>query len=227
MWKSFRKSGTIQSDAGRIEAAAPRNHNPERPEAVDMPNNEDPVLPWRVLETRPLFDRRPWLTVWEEDVELPGGTQIKGYLREVGRDYAMVFAVLPDGTVPLVCQYKQGIAGPSYDLPAGYLDSPDEPPLHAATRELREETGLIAETWRTLSHAVVDSNRGDTRAHLFLALDARPGGAQELDPSEALEVSFHTPADLREMVTSGVINSLASVAAIMTALDALRSEEHP
>jgi 8-oxo-dGTP pyrophosphatase MutT (NUDIX family) len=181
-----------------------------------MSNTEDPLSPWRVVETRPIFDRRPWLSVWEEDVELPGGATIKGYLREVGRDYAMVFAVLPDGTVPLVCQYKQGIGGPSYD----------EPPLQAAKRELREETGLTAETWQPLSHAVIDSNRGDTRAHLFLALNARMGGAQELDPSEALEVSFHTPAELREMVTSGVINSLASVAAIMTALDTLRSEEN-
>jgi 8-oxo-dGTP pyrophosphatase MutT (NUDIX family) len=190
-----------------------------------MSSTEDPFSPWRVLETRLIFDRRPWLTLWEEDVELPSGAIINGYLREVGRDYAMVFAVLPDGTVPLVRQYKQGIAGPSYDLPAGYLDSSDEPPLQAAKRELREETGLTAETWQPLSHAVVDSNRGDTRAHLFLALGAQPEGAQELDPSEALVVSFHTPADLREMITSGMINSLASVAAIMMALDSLRGEE--
>jgi 8-oxo-dGTP pyrophosphatase MutT (NUDIX family) len=189
-----------------------------------MSSPGDSLLPWRVLGARPLFDRQPWLTAWEEDVMLPNGITIPGYLRTVARDYAMVFALLHDGTVPLVRQYKQGIAGPSYDLPAGYLDRPDEPPLQAAQRELREETGLTAETWQPLSHAVIDSNRGDTRAHLFLALDARPGGAQELDPSEALEVSFHTPADLREMVTAGVINSLPSVAGIMMALDYLRSE---
>lgn len=190
-----------------------------------MPESEPSVLPWRVLESRSIFDRPPWLTLWEEDVELPGGLKIEGYLREVGRDYAMVFALLPNGTVPLVCQYKQGLAGPSYDLPAGYLDSPDEPSLDAARRELREETGLSAERWLELSHAVIDSNRGDTRAHLYLALDAHPAGAQELDASEALEVSFHTPAELREMVRSGVIHSLASVAAIMSALDALRDVE--
>ena len=190
-----------------------------------MPRTENPVLPWRVLDSRTLFDRRPWLTLWEEDVELPSGVKIEGYLRELGRDYAMAFAVLSDGTVPLVCQYKQGIAAPSYDLPAGYLDSPDEPPLQAAQRELREETGLVAETWKTLSHAVVDSNRGDTRAHLYLALGARPAGRQELDASEALEVSFYTPAELRKMVLTGRIDSLASVAGIMTALDALRREE--
>jgi ADP-ribose pyrophosphatase len=184
----------------------------------------DSILPWRVLDARLLVDRKPWLTLWEEDVELPGGMKIEGYLRLMERDYAMVFAVLADGTVPLVCQYKQGIAAPSYDLPAGYLNSPVEPPLLAAKRELREETGLMAETWRTLSDAVIDSNRGNTRAHLFLALDVRLAGAQELDPGESLEVSFHAPAELREMVRKGVINSLASVAAIMTALDALRSE---
>jgi ADP-ribose pyrophosphatase len=190
-----------------------------------MSGAEPLILPWRVLSSRPVFDRRPWLTVWEEDVELPSGLRIEGYLREVGRDYAMVFALLRDGTVPLVCQYKRGIAGPSYDLPAGYLDSPDEPPLDAAMRELREETGLAAERWLELSHAVIDSNRGDTRAHLYLALDVRPVGAQTLDASEALEVSFKTPAELRGMVRTGAISSLASVAGIMAALDALRGTE--
>jgi 8-oxo-dGTP pyrophosphatase MutT (NUDIX family) len=189
-----------------------------------MSRIENSILPWRVLDARLILDRKPWLVAWEEDVELPGGMTIQGYLRLVERDYAMIFAVLPDGTVPLVCQYKQGIGAPSYDLPAGYLNHAEEPPLLAAKRELREETGLVAGTWRTLSDAVIDSNRGNTRAHLFLALDVRLGGAQELDPSEALEVTFHTPAELRDMVREGMIDSLASVAAIMTALDTLRRE---
>jgi ADP-ribose pyrophosphatase len=161
--------------------------------------------------------------VWEEDVELPGGLKIPNYLRAVGRDYAMVFALLPDGKVPLVCQFKQGIGEPSYDLPAGYLNGPEETPLEAAKRELQEETGFTSDAWLTLCHAVIDSNRGDTRAHLFIALDARLTGPQELDPSEALEITFHSPAELREMVRGGAINSLASVAAIMMALDALQT----
>jgi len=154
-------------------------------------------------------------------VQLPNGLTIDGYLRARGRDYAMIFALLEDGTAPLVRQYKQGVGRPMYDLPAGYLDAPDESPLVAAQRELLEETGLIAGRWESLGHLVIDTNRGDTRAHLYLALDAQPNGRQHLDPTEAIEVSYHRPDDLRRMVLNQEIDSLASVAGIMLALAAL------
>jgi 8-oxo-dGTP pyrophosphatase MutT (NUDIX family) len=179
------------------------------------------VQPWDTLASRPLLDRRPWLTVWEEDVRLPDGAIIHGYLRSRARDYAMVFALLADGTVPLVLQYKHGPGGPSYDLPAGYLDGPDELPLTGAQRELHEETGLVADRWQPLGHLVIDTNRGEDRAHIFLALGARHEGAPHLDPTEALEVSYHTPDALRTMVGDGVIDSMASVAGILLALGAL------
>jgi len=144
----------------------------------------------------------------------------------------MVFAVLADGTVPLVRQYKHGPGRPSYDLPAGYLDRPDEPPLAGAQRELHEETGLVADRWQSLGHLVIDTNRGEDRAHIFLALGARHEGMPHLDPTEALEVSYHPPDALREMVLRGDIDSMASVAGILLALDALSehgdaADDHP
>jgi 8-oxo-dGTP pyrophosphatase MutT (NUDIX family) len=185
------------------------------------------LAPWKTLAARPLIDRAPWLRVWEEDVLLPNGLGIAGYLRTRGRDYAMTFALTGDGTVPLVRQYKHGLGDASYDLPAGYLDSPEEDPLTGAQRELREETGLVAPNWRTLGHLPIDTNRGQDRAHLFLAREASLAGGQHLDPEEALEVSYWRPVVLRQMVYSGEINSLATVAAIMLALDALRAEGPP
>lgn len=177
--------------------------------------------PWRILASRPLLDRRPWLTVWEEDVQLPDGQRINGYLRAEAREYAMVFALGADGTVPLVRQYKHGTGADSLDLPAGYLDTASEPPLTAAQRELHEETGLRARFWQPLGHFLLDTNRGATRAHIFLALDAYPDGPAHLDPAESLTVSFHAPDELRALVRCGQIDSLASVAGIMLALDAL------
>ena len=150
------------------------------------------MRPWQILERRPLLDRPPWFRMWEEDVRLPGGHTIPGYLCSETREYAMVFALMCDGTVPLVRQYKHGKGRDSLDLPAGYLDGPDEAPLAAAQRELREETGVTAGRWRPMGSFVLDANRGGSRMHLFLAEDARRDGQQELDVTEDLEVTFHT-----------------------------------
>lgn len=77
--------------------------------------------PWRVLREHLLLDRPPWLRVVEQDVLLPDGSTLAGFLLTETRDYAMVFAITPDRRVPLVHQYKHGLRSAAYDLPAGYL----------------------------------------------------------------------------------------------------------
>ncbi len=182
------------------------------------------MKPWQVLAGRLLIDRQPWLTVWEEDVELPSGHRIEGYLRASTREYAEIFAVLDDGKVPVVRQYKHGIGRESYSLPAGYLDGPDEAPLDAARRELREETGLTAEHWQPLGSYVLDTNRSDARAHFFLATGARRDGPQHLDDTEDIEVTYHTLSEVRAMLADGAFESLPTVAVVLLGLAALREQ---
>ncbi len=181
-----------------------------------MSSIDTSIAPWRVLSSRPRLDRPPWLTVWEEDVLLPNGHRIEGYLQSTGRDYAVIFVRMQDGSTPMVRQYKHGMRAISLDLPAGYLDE-GEDPLGAAQRELREETGVVAETWRALGSFVVDTNRGPTAAHLFLALGGRRESEQALDESEEIQVAYYTPLELEQMVLAGEIRSLATVTGIMMA----------
>lgn len=183
------------------------------------------MLPWDVLSSKPLVSRPPWLRLWEEDVRLPNGEVIAGYLRSQSRDYAAVFALMEDGTVPLVSQYKHGKGAVSLDLPAGYLDTVDESPLTAARRELEEETGVTAAAWQSMGGLVVDSNRGNTRCHLFLAKGAVRDGSQHLDTTEDLTVSFHRLSELLHLVISGRIDSIGSVAGILLALRLLDGDE--
>ncbi len=175
------------------------------------------MRPWEVLSSRPLVSRPPWLRLWEEDVRLPNGEVIAGYLRSQSRDYAVVFTLMDDGTVPLVSQYKHGMAGVSLDLPAGYLDGAGESPLAAAQRELEEETGVTALSWQSLGGLVVDSNRGDTRCHLFLAKGGVRNGNQHLDATEDITVTYCPLGALSQLVFSGQIESLFSVAGILLA----------
>ncbi len=156
------------------------------------------MKPWQVLRSKQVLDRRPWLNVIEQDVQLANGHVIEGYLLAQTREYAVTFAITDDGHVPLVQQYKHGAGKLFCDLPAGYLDANEEP-LAAAQRELLEETGYVSEDWQRLGGVVLDTNRSDARAHLFLARSAHQVSAPQLDDTEDIVMQLLNPEDIPEL----------------------------
>jgi ADP-ribose pyrophosphatase len=188
---------------------------------------------WTVRSSRTLLRRPPWLHVEEQDVELPNGQIIEGYLLTPMPEVSMVFAVTDEDQVLFVEQYKHGAGTTMWDLPAGYIDQ-GEAPAACARRELEEETGYIADDWHDLpapparaaqvgqaSGWLIDPNRADARFYYYLALNARPDGRQHLDATEDIVVHRVPLADVRSVLTDGRVKSLASWAGIMAGLIAL------
>ena len=175
-------------------------------------------MAWEVLSSRQVLDLSPWLTVTTQQVRLPNGTVLADYVLAPSREFSMVVAVTDAGAVLLVRQYKHGLGHEAIELPAGYLDAPDEPPLHCARRELREETGYAAEHWTPLGSFALDANRGPTRCYFFLATGLRRAGEPHLDPSEALTVFSASPAEVLDLLLRGEIKCIACGAALLLGL---------
>jgi ADP-ribose pyrophosphatase len=99
-----------------------------------------------------------------EDVEVLGAGRHLRLLRRRGwelaerigvREIVVLVAVTPDGELLLVEQHREPVGAPVVELPAGLVgDQPGraaEALEDAASRELLEETGWEAESWKRLS----------------------------------------------------------------------------
>lgn len=91
---------------------------------------------------------------------------------------AVAILALDAGDVLMVRQYRTPVGRVLLEVPAGTLDrAPDgtiEDPALAAPRELGEETGYRAATWRLLGSFFTAPGFASEHMHLYLATDLAP-----------------------------------------------------
>jgi ADP-ribose pyrophosphatase len=131
-----------------------------------------------------------------------------------------IVALDEDGRVPLVRQWRLAGDGLLLEIPAGGLDLVDgvkEDPELAARRELEEETGLRAGSWRKLGAFWSAPGFTDELMHLFLAMDlspADPDGRLGPDEDERLILEWRPWRDAVAAVERGEIRDAKSVAGL-------------
>ena len=119
-------------------------------------------------------------------------------------DWCNVVALTPRDEVVLVWQYRFGTGAMSLEIPGGVVD-PGEPPAQAALRELREETGYVAEASEPLLVVEPNSAIQDNRCHTFLARGARPVAPTAFDPQEELETVLVPAARVADLLDGGQV----------------------
>ncbi len=183
--------------------------------------NNTPGEDWTIRHRHLALDASPWLRVWREDLLLPDGREVDGFLNIEMRDYVVVVAITAEGAVVTERGYKHGPRRVCLSLPAGYIEQ-GEDPGDAARRELQEETGYVAERWEPLGAFTNDGNRGGGCGHLFLAREARLVSEPNSGDLEAVTIELLTFDTLLAAVSSGDVAVIANATAIALAVLRLR-----
>jgi 8-oxo-dGTP pyrophosphatase MutT (NUDIX family) len=184
---------------------------------------ETAVGPWRRLARRIAY-QNPWLTVWHDDVVRPdGGPGIYGvvHFRNLA---AGVVAIDDADRVVLVGQHRYTLDAYSWEIPEGGVPA-GEDALAGARRELREETGIVAATWRELGRSHLSNSVTDEEAVLYLATDVVQ---EDPDPeaTEQLAIRWVSFAEALAMIVDGRITDAMTVLALQrVALERLWAEE--
>ena len=202
--------GSIEvEDGDRTE----ENASPE-PEMEDLPAlvlgdeaEHDAELHEEVIDSEIAW-RGKIFDVERLQVRLPNGhTSVRDVVRHRGA--AAVVALTTGGKIALVRQYRTSLGRVTVEIPAGKLDS-GEDPLECAKRELKEETGFVAGRIAYLTTIATSCGFADELIHIYLATQLSFEGARP-DDDEFLNVDLVPVGELVDAVLDGKIEDAKTV----------------
>jgi 8-oxo-dGDP phosphatase len=168
--------------------------------------------PWQITGAVEKYDN-PWMKVIQYDVINPnGGKGIYGKIHF--KNIAVGVVPLDDnGNTYLVGQFRFVLDSYSWEIPAGGCPEGTDP-LATAKRELLEETGLVAGTWKELMRMHLSNSLSDELAIVYLATQLTQ---QEAEPEETEQLQLRKLSfeEVFQMVESGLITDSITVAAVL------------
>ncbi|HEY9785430.1 MAG TPA: NUDIX hydrolase [Candidatus Obscuribacterales bacterium] len=120
-------------------------------------------------------------------------------------NWVNVIPLTSEGEVIFIEQYRHGIEKVTLEIPGGAIDPDDESSLHAAKRELFEETGYVSEELTFLGrnhpNPAMQSNYCDT----YLATNSRQVCVPTFAGSEDIRLRIVPLSQVPQLVKAGEI----------------------
>jgi len=173
---------------------------------------DETTNPWTVLSRAAVYENE-WIRVDHHEVLRPSGRPgVYGTVHF--KNYATgVVPIDHDGNVILVGQYRFPFRAYSWEIPEGG-GAHSAPVLESVQRELREECGLAAASWKEILSLDLSNSVTDERCTAFLAWDLSEAPAQP-DETEKLQVARVPFWEAVGRVQRGEIRDAISVAALL------------
>ena len=175
---------------------------------------DEKVNPWKIIGSTSVYDN-PWICLTEYNVRNPNnGIGIYGKVHY--KNIAIGILILDEEhNTWLIGQYRFPLDKYSWEIPEGGGPLGIDP-LESAKRELKEETGIIANNWTTLLEMDLSNSVSDEGSISFVARDLT-FGESEPEETEQLQVKKVPFDDVYKMVMNGEIRDSITVATILKA----------
>lgn len=154
--------------------------------------------------------RNRWLRIEKIRVRKRGKNYFLYFVAK--RDIVVVLPILGRDTVILERQYRGIFGRYLYEIPAGYIEE-GESPMHAAKRELEEETGYRAGKMQFVSKLAESPGTLKLWAHFHIATELKQG-KRALDRNEDITIIKVRMPRALQMVKEGKIVDLKTLAAL-------------
>ena len=169
--------------------------------------------PWTTLSSREVYDNQ-WIQIEEHQVINPaGGKGIYGKIHFKNKAIGII-ALDENNNTWLVGQWRYPLNEWSWEIPEGggplHIDV-----LESAKRELKEETGIVANRWTMIQRVYLSNSVSDEECFLFLAEDLTHGESELEDTEADMKVWKLSFDDALTMVLDGKITDSLSVMAIL------------
>jgi ADP-ribose pyrophosphatase len=213
-------AGLPTGPTGEVEAAPPDDPASTPPPSAPSAGPDDERLIERLIGSRVIHKGR-YLEFRLDSVERADGSRAE---RDVvwHPGAVAILAIDEADRVLLVRQFRLPAGGILLEIPAGTLDRDEktggiEDPDEAARRELEEETGYRARSWRKLASFWTAPGFASELMHLYLATELEPADADRLGPEEdeRLELVRLPFADAVAAAERGEINDAKSLVGLL------------
>ncbi len=170
--------------------------------------------PWTCKSSKVIY-KNAWIKVEEDQVVRPNKSE--GIYGKVHFKNKAVGIIPLDDELNtwLVGQYRYTLNEYSWEIPMGGVPL-NENTLEGAKRELKEETGLMANRWKKLLKIHTSNSVTDEYGYVFIAEDLTQG-EMDWDETEELQIKKLPLKHALELVMENKITDSLSIAGILKA----------
>ena len=168
----------------------------------DSPSNKihsGKIKPWQRLDSETVYSCRIF-SLQKNRSRSPRTNKEHDFFVLDSGDWVNIIPVTADDQVVLIRQYRHGTEDFTLEIPGGMVDQEDPSALHAARREMQEETGYDSEDIIPLGAIHPNPAIQGNRCHSFLARNVEKRFETSFDTTEETEVLLVHASELPELV---------------------------